>query len=368
MVTKAHSILFGPLPPPYGGVSVFMDAICDHVVSHGASVWSYKGKKRPSGSENGVRYVNHRKLNHIRALLRDGRAARITDSTHFHLEYPNPLLLPAWLAAKRFLRFEWIKILHDGSLPSRYERFTRAQKQLFRAAIRDIDEFIVYSRELETWLRDVAVFAGKISFIPLLLPLPAGWGDARVDANLTATLERFAGHRKRVSSIGVFIPSYGFHNVADAVEKIREETNDDVGLLLVDGEFARDDEYRERVLRERPWIEVAPSVPNPALGQVFKQSQVFVRAFEHESFGLSRIEALWCGVPVIATNVGETRGMMLYDYGDVNALRGHLETVFAGEVDIDVEKWADIFQLESEENLDRYIEVITGSTAKINAD
>ena len=36
--------------------------------------------------------------------------------------------------------------------------------------------------------------------------------------------------------------------------------------------------------------------------------------------GISRIEALWCGVPVVATRAGETRGMLLYDFGDVEQL------------------------------------------------
>ncbi len=53
-------------------------------------------------------------------LFREGRGARVLDATHFHFEYPNPVLLPLWLACKRVLGFEWHKNVHDGSLPARY--------------------------------------------------------------------------------------------------------------------------------------------------------------------------------------------------------------------------------------------------------
>lgn len=368
MLRPGRSILFGPLPPPYGGVSVFMNAICAPVIERGVHVWSYLARGGYPDSAENPRYVNHRRFAHIWALFREGRHAQITDSTHFHLEYPNILLLPMWIFAKSVLRFRWIKLLHDGSLPSRYENFGPVKKWLFRAAIYNIDEFIVYSRDLESWLKQVIKFERKIAFMPLLLPLPADWGIKSVDAELTEKLERFSAHQKRVSSIGVFIPSYGFHHVAAEIEKIRRETNEDIGLLLVDAQFAENDGYRESVVKGRDWIEIATKVPHPCLNHVFSKSHVFVRAFEHESFGLSRVEALWCGTPVIATNIGETRGMLLYDCGDMDQLRHHLKEVLAGRFEIDIARWADIFQMEAQENLKNYVRAITGDTSEAYAD
>jgi glycosyltransferase involved in cell wall biosynthesis len=366
-VDKPTAILFGPLPPPYGGVSVFMDTIRDAAISRGVRVWSYTG--RPQEKDSGqVRFVNHRRFGHILALIREGRKGRITDSTHFHLENPNVLVLPLWVLAKFFLGFTWIKLLHDGSLPSRFTTFSHRQKWLFRMAIRNIDEFIVYSRDLESWLRREARFAGKIWFIPLLLPLPTNWGREPLAAPLLEKLDRFSERKRSVCSIGVFIPSYGFHHVVEAIEILRSETNEDIGLLLLDGHFAFDAAYRNKVLAGRDWIEVAENVRNPCLKEVFSRCDVFVRAFEHESFGLSRIEALWCGTPVIATNVGETRGMLLYDFGDVERLRGNLETVFDGDHGIDIPMWAAVFKDEAKDNLKDYLSVLTGEATETCAD
>ena len=132
---------------------------------------------------------------------------------------------------------------------------------------------------------------------------------------------------RRVCSIGVFFPSYGFKDVAKAVAELRERTGQDLGLVLLDGAFVRDENYRDEVLSKRDWITVLEEVPNPETYEILKRSHAFVRAFADESYGISRIEALWCGVPVVATRAGETRGMLLYDFGDVEQLISQLQAV-----------------------------------------
>src|SRR5262245_56769722 len=118
-------ILFGALPPPYGGVSVYNGALFEHLRNRGMRVWALSGE--PKGNKQ-IRSFNYRNFGVVPALLSEGRGARIVDATHFHVEYPHPILLPLWLAAKRALRFDWIKMIHDGSLPSRYEGFSRLQR------------------------------------------------------------------------------------------------------------------------------------------------------------------------------------------------------------------------------------------------
>ena len=138
-------ILFGPLPPPYGGVAIYMKALVAH--SHDANIraWTYAGAK-PKDAK--VRFVAHRRLGTLWALLAEGRCARILDASHFHLEYPNPLLLPVWLVLKRLLHFEWCKNILDGSLPKRYPEFGFVRRWLFHRAVNAVDEFVVVSEEI----------------------------------------------------------------------------------------------------------------------------------------------------------------------------------------------------------------------------
>src|SRR6476620_10904558 len=142
-------ILFGPLPPPYGGVAIYLKALMEHFHDSNVSVWTYTGAK---SKDPKVRFVAHRRLGTIWALLAEGRGARILDASHFHLEYPNLLLLPLWLVLKRLLGFEWYKNILDGSLPKRYPSFGLIQRWLFRRAVNSVDEFVVVSEELRRWL------------------------------------------------------------------------------------------------------------------------------------------------------------------------------------------------------------------------
>ena len=341
-------ILFGPLPPPYGGVAIYMKALVAHFRNAKIRVWTYGGAKPKDAN---IRFVAHRRLGTVSALLAEGRNARILDASHFHLEYPNPLLLPIWIVLKMLLRFEWYKNILDGSLPKRYQKFGVMRRWLFRRAVNAIDEFVVVSDELRRWLAEEINVRQPITVIPCLLPPSASEVSNSLSSGTREELEFYFSQAKRVCSIGVFFPSYGFRDVAEAVEELRERTGKDIGLLLLDGGFVCDEIYREEVLWERDWITVLEKVPNPEIYEILKRSDVFVRGFADESYGISRIEALWCGLPVVATRAGETRGMLLYDFGDVEQLVNQLQAVLLYPVLEEPNPWAARYRQEAEENL-----------------
>src|SRR5437660_1501893 len=157
---------------------------------------------------------------------------------------------------------------------------------------------------------------------------------------LDAALGSYTRRRKKVCSIGVFIAEYGFKDVAEAVDRLRFETGDDIGLLLVDGDFARDEHYQAEVLGERDWIVVLKNVAHPLVLEILKRGDAFVRSFALESYGLSRVEAIWCGLPVVATRAGETRGMLLYDFGDVEELTAQLRRALSEDHSQETRNWA----------------------------
>lgn len=348
-------ILFGPLPPPYGGVAIYMKALVAHLRGPNVRAWTYGGAKP---DDAGIRFIAHRRLGTLRALIAEGRRARILDASHFHLEYPNPLLLGVWLVLKRWLRFEWYKNILDGSLPKRYPQFSAMQRRLFHGAVNAVDEFVVVSEDLRRWLKEEIKVRQPIKVIPCLLPNPPSDRDAKLSSTTEELIKPYLAHDKRVCSIGVFFPSYGFRDVAEAVEELRERTSKDIGLILLDGGFVCDENYREEVLFERDWITVLEKVPNPEIYAILKRSNVFVRAFADESYGISRVEALWCGLPVIATRAGETRGMLLYDFGDVEQLVSQLQAVLLYPVLEETNPWAEVYRQEAKENLQAVAKVL----------
>lgn len=345
-------VLLGPYPPPYGGVAIFTKALFEFTEGRGAELWA-AGENLPVRPN--VSPIDYRRLGLIPLLLRKGFKARIIDSFYYLLEYPNPLMVPLWALSKLVLRFEWVKVVHDGSLPSRYAGFGLLRKLLFKLSVSLVDEFAVVNEGINKFLKDDIGVRQNVSTVNALLPIPESELGAVLSNEIKTVL---AQYDRRVVSTGVFIPSYGFAQVADAVEKIRNETGENVGLILIDGVFVRDENYRATVLQGREWITVLESIPHPQVLQIFRHSDVFVRGFEHEGYGLSRIEAIWCGIPVIVAMGKESRGMLLYEFGDLDALVANLRSALSNPSANEVEQWASVFQREAEENLERWMRIM----------
>jgi glycosyltransferase involved in cell wall biosynthesis len=331
-----------------------MQAMLAHF-GYSVRVWTYGGAQPKNSS---VRFVAHRRLGTLWALIAEGRQARILDASHFHFEYPNALLLLIWLTLKWWLPFEWYKNVHDGSLPKRYPEFGALQRWLFHRAANAVDEFVVVSEELRRWLADEVKVARPITVVPGLLPKKPGAHQDHLSSMTEKRLAPYLARPNRVCSIGVFYPSYGFRDVAEAVEELRKRTGKDIGLLLVDGAFVRDADYRDEVLCNREWITVLEEVSQSDIREILKRSDVFVRGFADESYGISRVEALWAGTPVIATRAGETRGMMLYDFGDVGQLVDQLQSVLLYPAFEEPNPWAARYRREAEGNLQALARVL----------
>jgi glycosyltransferase involved in cell wall biosynthesis len=350
-------VLLGPYPPPYGGVSIYTGALFGFLKGRGLHLWTY-GDVEVRGPR--VRFMRDKRLELVPLLLREGRGARLADCTHFLFEYPSALV-PLWVILKRLLGFEWVKIVQDGSLPSRHRRFSPLRRALFRLAARSVTEFVVLNEELRGWLREEVGVKQNVSLVKNLFPVAYRDAPSALPPELESALAPYARRAKRVCSVGVFIPDYGFLHVAESVERLRRETGEDIGLVLLDGDFASDERYRREVLGGREWIVVLKNVAHPFVFEVFRRSDAFVRAFGLDSYGLSRVEAIWCGLPVVATRSGETRGMLLYDFGDVDALTAQLSRALSGGHKQETAEWAARYQREAEENLKAITEKLFGS-------
>lgn len=344
-------ILLGPYPPPYGGVANYLAAL----------VAALDEKKTPF--ELVIASTVHRDGPHLRQDRRQvwgrfkgcGAADVCLDLSGFFLEYLLPLALIPWLVLKRWKGFRWVKVILDGTLEGRYRGFGPLHRFWFRLALSQVDEFVVASPQTRNWLVGAQGVGVDVHVIPCLLPLSP---EEVARAKAFRPPAWFKGRKTWVCGIGVFTEPYGFDHVARAVEAIRRESGKDVGLLLLDGRFSRDEAYRTETLRNRGWIKVLEMVPRPEVLGYLRRSRVFVRSFSQDSYGISRVEALWCGVPVVATRSGETRGMSLYDYGDVEGLTRTLRGALAGDGNAQVGPWARRYEREARANLRRILDLL----------
>lgn len=347
-VVSRKTRILGPVPPPYGGVSVYVDRLRQRLKDEGIQIWSYPHK---AANEAGVTFFRHRWLGIVPLVFRDGYGARVLDASHFHLEVPNEILVPLWLLLIRAFRIEWIKMIFDGTLPSRYQQFNRIQKLLFRLSTLRAAEFVVVHDDLARWLRKEIKVTQRVTTIPCLVAPPEEVQHKALSSQLEKRLVRYFGAAKRICSVGAFVPTYGFKDVADAIEALRRETQMDLALLLVAGTFAQDDLYRARVIDGRDWITLLEDISNDDVFPILRSSDVFVRGNIEEGYGVSRVEAIWSDIPVVATNVGETRGMLIYEFGDMNALEGQLRHALFDARPGDLDETSAIFHREAEQNL-----------------
>src|ERR687884_2213485 len=140
-------VLLGPYPPPHGGVSIYVRTLFDHLKARGLNLWTY-GEQEVRGLN--IHFMKDKRLELVPLILREGRDARVADCTNFLFEYPSALV-PVWVILKRLLGFEWVKIVQDGSLPSRHKKFSAARRALFRLAAGAATEFVVLNDGLARW-------------------------------------------------------------------------------------------------------------------------------------------------------------------------------------------------------------------------
>jgi len=224
---RGNIFLFGPYPPPYGGVSIYMETLNEFLKKSGVECKLRIYPEQTNSKKDAVApnftsiYRNFRNISRNDICL---------DSSTLLLEYPSSGTIFAWILIKILKRFRWIKIIHDGSLPSRYETFGLIQKLLSHLSINYVDEFVAVSDDLSVWLSTKINVKKKVSSIGSLLPILPDASNSSLPAQIENSISR---HDKLICSIGVFIPTYGFDHIANAVEVIRQESKTNIGLYLL---------------------------------------------------------------------------------------------------------------------------------------
>lgn len=339
--------LLGPFPPPYGGVAIYDQALLEILRDRGLDV-----RQRAVREEPGPDAVTPT-VTGVLSLFREARAGDVVlDSATWLLEYPVLRIAAAWLPLRRSRRFRWIKVIHDATLPGRFDAMSAARRTIGRRTAAEADALVVVEPGLARWASSTLGRDEGVHVIPSLLPLPSSAVPAPPQPADPAggTI---------IASVGVFTATYGFRDLAEAVERLRGEPGIPIELILLDGGFADDPDYRRETLRGRPWIRTLPPMARAEVLRVLGSSDLFVRPSRHEAYGLCRVEALWMGTPVVATDAGETRGMRTYASGDVDALAARILEVLRDPGARDEARGAgDRLRAEAEANLGALVRLL----------
>lgn len=154
-------------------------------------------------------------------------------------------------------------------------------------------------------LKAMGIATGKISIAPCGVDLDFFGADGPADARK---------RRHRILSVGRLVPRKGVDLVIRALPYLREAGFDDVELLIVGGggdpsALDADPEVRRLLdlaadLGVAGHVRLEGQVPRAAMPGIFRSADAVVCAPWYEPFGIVPLEAMACGVPVVAAAVG----------------------------------------------------------------
>lgn len=145
--------------------------------------------------------------------------------------------------------------------------------------------------------------------------------------------ERADGRPVRFGIVKTLEPHYRIDVVIDAFARYVSDRDPDAATLDIYGSGALLPELQARIARlgVSDRVVVHGGIAHEAVPAALRALDVFVLASETESFGVAAVEAMACGVPVIASDapgfvevLDSGRYGLLYPRGDVGALVQHM--------------------------------------------
>ena len=345
-------MVLGPHAPPSGGVAAFLQVLFAGLPG-GRKFWYGYSDLSYEGVEKEIVVISD--YNPGLMIWRDSQCDVVVDSATVFLEYPRPRLVWQWILAMWLRRVRWLKVVHDVNLPDRFSSFGALRRWHARIAAHFVWRYVAVNAELAEWLGRELASPTRVEVIPSLLSV-----DQLEDG--TSLPHEFQQMREAfdlvICAVGAMNEEYGFQHVAAAASELQSERSDRIGLFLLCTDFTEQPGFSDSLRSIFPQITIVANLPRADVLAIFDGCDVVVRAVKRESYGLSRVEALCQGTPVVATRTGETRGMLGFDFGDIPSLVGQLKNALTDQARHQAEQWADVFRKEAEANAQRWLRLI----------
>lgn len=234
----------------------------------------------------------HRIINLIagtHCLLKFSREGYKPDIIHFH-EYDASL--PAFIFAK----INHIPLI----ITEHYSGFVKNsltffQKILAKAIFRNADAIFPVSQHLKKSLLN---YAPKARF-----DIVNNVVDTSI-FQLTPAIQKDINDKKILLSVARLEQNKGFSYLIKAIDAIRKTRTDFILNIVGDGGLRPELEKMTKELGLNDLIKFHGSLLKPKVAECMSQCDFFVLPSIFETFGCVLIEAMACGKPVVATNIG----------------------------------------------------------------
>lgn len=310
------------LSPDLGGLELYMMRAAHYLGEECISVINEKGKLKSYYEDNLYRYMTLKRRNVFLSWLGARELARIIDDEaidvlHLHWTKDLPLAVMAKLISKRKPRV----------VQSRHMRMTRFKDDFYhRFLYRNLNMILAVTQQVKEQIE---------KFIPEpirpkteVLYIGAQQPDMITDEEKQAHREALAlSEFFTVGIIGRIEPQKGQHIVLEAVKKLQGRGIDAKALVIG---AAMEESYLQKLQNDYGDVGIFTGFTTQAQ-TMMQLCDVMVLATENETFGLVLIEAMMCGVCIVASDSGgpleiiddEVNGVLFKTF-DVNNLTDKL--------------------------------------------
>jgi glycosyltransferase involved in cell wall biosynthesis len=157
-----------------------------------------------------------------------------------------------------------------------------------------------------------------------------------VDTEVFTPRNHIEPDKKQVLFVGRFVPVKNIELLINAFENI-QRIHPSAELVLV-GEGPQEDELKKRVEEQNlsETVQFMGYIPNDDLPKFYRNATVVALSSRSESYGITLLEAMSCGVPVVAPDIGvipdivdENENGLLYQRGSVAELTDALDEILS---------------------------------------
>lgn len=304
-------LMIGPIEKT-GGVSTHTKALVEELRKLGCSVEVYNtspNRNYPRRISNIVK-VYKKTLEVMFKLLRDKKKFDI-----IHVQASGPIggFLPALSASvfKWISDFKLIITFHYSG----YVNFIKKHKRLFKFVLTCSNSFVVVSNgQRVAILENIKDIDDK-----RVVVIPNGFTPERFPIMLKEVAREKLGlpmDKKIVFNISNLYKHKGQDILIKAMKRVIQKRNDI--LCFIGGKGPMKHELEELItkLGLEDYVQLVGFIPDDQLTFWMNAADLFVLPSLSESFGVVQIEAMACGVPVVATRNGGSEEIIISeDYG-----------------------------------------------------
>lgn len=315
-------LIIGSYPPPYGGVSVFIQRLerCLREKGHSVQIVFPEKTSQEKAIEN---YKSVPSVFHLLLKILFSRYDVIHDTLSIHIWKSSIKWGILYLITLLFSRKKTILEILTGAFPHEYEaEKSKLKRGLIRLILNRYSHIICDAKVNYDFALSLGIPKNKLSHIHSLMPFDTNFEGYILPDYVNNFME---SHSPLIIMTGwTFSRLYNFELVINAIAKLRENY-DNIGLIIVMSKQVIDNDYKKEILDLITQKDMANFIlftrDLPEILPVYQKADVFVRATSKDADSISIHEALYLGIPVVASDADlRPEGTIIFKDRDLNEL------------------------------------------------